>query len=276
MIDPATMLRLDGKAALVTGGTRGIGRAVAEALLRAGASLCVTARKDKELEETVEALAPLGPVVSVQAAAGEPDAAETAVTRCLEAFGRLDVLVNNAGTNPQYGPLVEADLRAVEKVWQVNVHGPLHHAQSAWRHWMRDHGGTVVNVASIGGLRVSPMIGAYNVSKAALVHLTRQLAGEMAPGVRVNAVAPAVIRTRFSVALYEGAEDAVVTQYPLGRLGDPDDVANAVLFLASDASSWITGEVLVLDGGASVDLSSAFIQPAEEAASRQGGGRGHG
>ncbi|MGH9021581.1 MAG: glucose 1-dehydrogenase, partial [Acidimicrobiia bacterium] len=176
------------------------------------------------------------------------------VARCLDSFGRLDILVNNAGTNPQFGLLVDAELAAVEKTWKVNQLAPLHHVQAAWRSWMRQHGGTVLNVASIGGLRAGPMIGAYNVSKAALIHLTRQLAIEMAPGVRVNAVAPAVVKTRFSVALYAKDEEKAAAAYPLRRLGTTDDVAAAVLFLVSDAASWITGEVLVLDGGASVGL----------------------
>jgi NAD(P)-dependent dehydrogenase (short-subunit alcohol dehydrogenase family) len=160
--------------------------------------------------------------------------------------------VNNAATNPQFGPLVEADMRAVEKVWSTNLAGPLRFAQAAWMHWMRDHGGVILNVVSLGGIRPGPSIGAYNVSKAALIHLTRQLALELAPGVRVNAVAPALVKTDMARALWEPNEQAMARSHPLGRLGTPDDIASAALFLVSDASSWMTGEVVVIDGGASV------------------------
>ena len=166
--------------------------------------------------------------------------------------GGLDILVNNAATNPQFGPLVEADMGAVEKVWSTNLGGPLRFAQAAWAHWMRDHGGVILNVVSLGGIRPGPSIGAYNVSKAALAHLTRQLALELAPGVRVNAVAPALVKTDMARALWEPNEEAMARAHPLGRLGTPDDIASAALFLVSDASSWMTGEVVVIDGGASV------------------------
>ena len=246
-------LRLDGRVALVTGGTRGIGRAVAEAFVGAGAAVCVTARKPDELAETAAALEALGGRVTThQGSAGTVEVAEEGVAHCVADLGGLDILVNNAATNPYFGPLVDADAPAVRKTWQVNQEGPLYYTQAAWRQWMREHGGNVVNVVSIGGLRVGPFLGAYNVSKAALVHMTRQLATEMAPGVRVNAVAPGLVKTFFARALYEADEAGAARRHPLGRIGEPDDVAGAVLFLASPAASWITGEVLVVDGGASI------------------------
>jgi 3-oxoacyl-[acyl-carrier protein] reductase len=252
-IDPSTALRLDGKTALVTGGTRGIGRAIAEALAAAGASVCVNARKPAELASTVVALESFGVgVATFQGSAGDPAVAEGAVAHCVAELGGCDIVVNNAATNPQFGPLIDANMSTVAKVWDVNIAGPLRFCQAAWQAWQRDHGGVVVNVVSVGGQKVSPMIGAYNISKAALIHLTKQLAMELAPGVRVNAVAPGLVKTDMARALWEPNEAAAAKMHALGRLGVPDDIATAALFLCSDASSWMTGEVVVVDGGAAV------------------------
>ncbi|MDP9405320.1 MAG: SDR family oxidoreductase, partial [Actinomycetota bacterium] len=175
-----------------------------------------------------------------------------AVGQVVERFGGLDLLVNNAATNPQYGPLVDADLGAVDKIFAVNVVAPLGWVQEAWRASLRERGGAVLNVASVGGLRPGAAIGAYNASKAALIHLTRQLAVELGPRVRVNAIAPAVVKTRFARALYEGREEQVAASYPLKRLGTPQDTAGVARFLLSDEAGWITGETVVVDGGVSL------------------------
>lgn len=253
MIDPAKAFRLDGKAALVTGGTRGIGRAIAEGFAVAGARVCVLARKADELEETQRALDAAGPGATVYAgSAGDPEAIEGCIDHCVAELGSIDILVNNAGTNPTFGPMIETEPRAVRKVLEVNLEGPLLLAQAAWRSWMRDQGGVVINVASLGGIRPSLGIGMYNTSKAALIHMTRQLAVELAPGVRVNALAPGLVKTHFARALFEHDEEGTAARFPMKRLGVPDDLAGAALFLASDASSWMTGDVLVVDGGALV------------------------
>ncbi len=252
MIDPARALRLDGKVALVTGGTRGIGRAIAEAFAAAGAGVMVVARKPDELAETRAALEKLGPVATYQGSVSDPSVAEGSVAACIESLGGIDIVVNNAAINPAFGPLMDADLAAITKIFDANITGPLRFVRAAWHQRLRDHGGAVLNVVSVGGIRPGPFIGAYNVSKAALVHLTRQLAQELAPGVRVNAVAPALVKTDMARALWEPNEEAMARAHPLGRLGVPDDIAGAALFLVSDASSWMTGETVVVDGGASV------------------------
>ena len=236
-----------GRVALVTGGTRGIGLGIAQELVSRGARVVVTARKPEELSAVVDEL---GPEVAVAARGSADDEAHQAeaVALAYERFGRLDHLVNNAAVNPQYGPLVDADLSAVRKVFEVNVTAVLGWTQQAWRAGLSG-GGSILNVASVGGIRAGAPIGAYNASKAALIHLTRQLGVELGPAVRVNAIAPAVVKTRFAQALYEGREDEVAEAYPLKRLGVPEDTAKAAAFLLSDDASWITGETLVVDGG---------------------------
>jgi NAD(P)-dependent dehydrogenase (short-subunit alcohol dehydrogenase family) len=244
-----------GRAALVTGATRGIGLAIARALLAAGARVTITGRQQARLEAAAGELGVGDRVLLVAGSADDPSHAEQAVAQTVARFGSCDLLVNNAGTNPAYGPLVENDLGAVEKVWAVNLKGPLLFTRAAWATWMREHGGSVVNMASIGGLAPMAGIGAYNVSKAGLIAMTRQLAHELAPLVRVNALAPGVVKTRLASALFENREAEVAATYPLGRLGVPDDVAQAALFLLSDGASWITGEILTVDGGKLVHRS---------------------
>jgi 3-oxoacyl-[acyl-carrier protein] reductase len=253
VIDPATLLRLEGKVVLVTGGTRGIGRAIAEACAAAGAGVVVVARKPDELQETEAALREIGGgVATFQGSVGDPAVAEASVQHAIAELGGCDIVVNNAAINPVFGPLMDADLGAVAKVFDANIVGPLRFTRAAWHAWMREHGGNVLNVVSVGGFRPGPFIGAYNVSKAALIHLTRQLAQELAPNVRVNAIAPALVKTDMARALWEPNEQAMARGHALGRLGVPDDIAGGALFLVSDASAWITGEVLVVDGGSGV------------------------
>jgi NAD(P)-dependent dehydrogenase (short-subunit alcohol dehydrogenase family) len=246
-------LRLDGKVALITGGSRGIGKAIARTFYEAGAKVWISSRKADDL---VRAAQEIGPEVGYAAAhAGEPAQAADCVRAVLERFGRLDILVNNAATNPYAGPLIDADLPRFDKTIQVNVRGPFIWSQLAFRSWMKDHGGVILNIASVGGLQTSPLLGVYNITKAALLHMTRQLAAELGPRIRVNAIAPGLVKTDFARLLWEeGRGDLVAQRYPLKRLGEPQDVASAALFLVSDAASWITGETLVVDGGGLVAL----------------------
>ncbi|GAA4938765.1 NAD(P)-dependent dehydrogenase (short-subunit alcohol dehydrogenase family) [Actinomycetospora succinea] len=240
---------LTGRAALVTGASRGIGLGVARHLLERGAAVTITARKQAELDEAAASLGAPDRVLALPGNSGDAASRTEAVDRTVERFGSLDVLVNNTGINPQYGPLVHADLAAVSKIFDVNVVAALGFVQEAYRAWMGEHGGAVVNMASVGGFRSSGVIGAYGASKAALIRLTEELAWQLGPTIRVNAVAPAVVKTRFAEALYVQGEDEVASRYPMKRLGTPEDVAALVGFLVSDAASWITGETVRVDGG---------------------------
>ena len=232
----------------MTGGSRGIGKAIAAAFAEAGAFVMISSRKPDDLKATAKEL---GPMVRWHAAnAGDPDAAVECVAMTVERFGGLDILVNNAATNPYMGPVLESDVPRWDKTFQVNLRGPLNWAQAAWTRTMKDAGGCILNISSIGGLRPGGPIGVYDTTKAALVHLTAHLATEMGPKVRVNGIAPGLVKTDFARVLVEGVGDAVAARTPLHRLGEPEDIANAALFLCSPAASWITGQTLVVDGGA--------------------------
>ncbi len=243
--------RLTGRAAIVTGASRGIGLAIAQRLVAAGAQVCITARKEGPLEEAAAGF-PRGTIVTMAGKADDPEHRAEVFEAVRSRFGVLDILVSNVGINPVYGPLSELDLGAARKVLDVNLVATLAWVQDAIRLGglgEGPHGGSIVAISSVTGQVPSPGIGWYGVTKAALGHLTKTLAVELAPRIRVNAVAPAVVKTQFARALYEDNEAGVAATYPMNRLGTPDDVAGMVAFLVSDESSWITGQVINIDGG---------------------------
>ncbi|MGW4567912.1 SDR family oxidoreductase [Streptomyces sp. NPDC004561] len=249
MTTPAFRPRFQGRVALVTGASRGIGLAVAERLVAEGARVCLTARSPEPLAEAVTLLGGPEHAVAVAGRADNPAHQAAAVARAVEAFGRLDVLVNNTGINPVFGPVLDLEEAALRKVFEVNVLAALGWLRRARAAWMGEHGGAVVNMTAVAGLRPAEGIGAYGASKAALIHLTEQLGQELGPRIRVNSVAPAVVKTRFAAKLYEEREQEIAAGYALGRLGTPEDIAAAVAYLASDDASWVTGQTLAVDGG---------------------------
>ncbi|MFI1072634.1 SDR family oxidoreductase [Streptomyces puniciscabiei] len=241
--------RFEGRTAILTGASRGIGLAIAERLVSEGAKVVITARKQEALDEAVARLGGPEHAIGVAGHAADVDHQTEVVTRALDSFGSADLLVNNTGINPVYGPLMTLDLDVARKIVEVNCLAALSWTQQMYRAWMSAHGGAVVNVSSVAAVRPAPGIGLYGASKAMLTHLTEELAVELGPDIRVNAVAPAVVKTKFATALYDGREDEAAEAYPLKRLGVPEDIGGTVAFLLSDDAAWITGQVLVVDGG---------------------------
>jgi NAD(P)-dependent dehydrogenase (short-subunit alcohol dehydrogenase family) len=243
---------------IVTGASRGIGKASAVAFAAEGCNLVLTSRKIETLDEVAAEITARFPDVGVlthAAHAAEPDQAAAVVEAAMARFGAIDVLVNNAGTNPYFGPLMDIDPVRAEKTVRLNQFGPVLWTQLVYKASMAQRGsGVIVNVASVGGVLTEPGIGYYNATKAAVIHLTRQMAAELAP-VRVNAVAPGIVRTHLARGLWESNEDYLNDKLPLGRIGEPDDIADVITFLAGPASRWMTGQSLVVDGGAQIRSS---------------------
>ncbi|MGZ5371807.1 SDR family oxidoreductase [Aeromicrobium sp.] len=246
--DGAQDKRFVGKVAIITGASRGIGLGVAQRLVADGAKVCLTARRQEALDEAVASLGE-GNAIGVAGAGDDLAHQDDAIARTIEAFGSVDFLVNNAGINPTYGRMIDIDLGAAEKTFRVNVLAALSWAQKAYRAGMGEHGGAIVNIASVAGIKPAPGIGFYGATKAMLIHVTEELAVELGPGIRVNSVAPAVVKTKFATALYEGKEERVAATYPLKRLGVPEDIGSVVAFLLSEDAAWLTGQNIVIDGG---------------------------
>ena len=244
----AGLTDLSGKVALVTGASKGIGLGIAKILAEHGAKVMLSSRKKDALEAAAATIE--GETAVHPAHAGDPEQAAACIRATIETFGGLDILVNNAATNPYYGRAIDIDLSRYDKTMEVNLRGPFVWTQEAWRQAMSERGGNVINISSIGGLKFGGPLGIYDLTKAGLIHLTKHLATELAPAVRVNAIAPGLVKTDFARALWEPLGDRTPPGLPLPRLGEPVDIARAALFLASDMSSWMTGELLVVDGGA--------------------------
>ena len=240
---------LAGRTALVTGASRGIGLAIAHRFVDAGARVVLSSRREENLREALATFEDASKVHAVTAHVGSRLEADRLVAATIEHFGSLDVLVNNAATNPNFGPLVDITDSQMQKTYDVNQASVVTHSAAAWHQWMREHGGVIINIASIGGLGPEPGLGWYGVTKSAVIHLTKQLAWELAPSVRVNALAPGLVRTELARGLWEQHEEAIASRIPLRRLGETGDIAAMALVLASDESSWMTGQVLVVDGG---------------------------
>lgn len=238
--------------AIVTGGSRGIGRQVAEQLLERGWNVCITGRKQDSLDEAVAQIGTGGRLIAMAGRAQDAAHQKEVVDLLMGRFGRIDGLVNNAATSPFLGDLVDAGADQIERGFATNFIAPWSWIKHVYDAWMRENGGSIVNIASIGGTYPVPRVGVYNVTKAAVIHMTRQMGLEMAPKVRINAVAPATIKTDFAKAKYEGREQEVADQYPMKRLGTPQEVAEAVVMLLEGKLGWMTGQTLILDGGASL------------------------
>ncbi|MEO5901335.1 MAG: SDR family oxidoreductase [Ilumatobacteraceae bacterium] len=247
-------ISMNGKVALVTGASKGIGKAIAATMAESGAKVMLVSRKLDQLTATAEEIRAATPGADVEVFAantGEVAAGEACVSATIERFGGLDVLVNNAATNPYFGFTLGVDEGRFDKTFQVNLRGPLFWSQAAWKQAMKVAPGVIINIASVGGMRAEGGLGVYNLTKAALIHLTRQLASELGP-TRVVGIAPGLVQTDFAAFLVDNFGDKLAESMPLKRLGLPQDIANLATFLASDAASWITGETYVIDGGAGV------------------------
>ena len=245
--------QIQGKVAIVTGASRGIGRAIAHGLSEAGAKVVLSSRKLEDLQKVAEEIRRKGgDAFPIAAHNGKTVDLENLVKKTVEHYGTIDILVNNAATNPVFGPIIQVEESAWDKIMEVNVKGAFFLSRSAAQVMGEKGGGVIVNIASSAGLRPMPFLGAYSVSKAGVIMLTKVLAVEWAGlKIRVNAVAPGIIETRFSEALWKNETilEEVQKRQPIPRVGQPEEIVGAVLFLASPASSYMTGEVMVIDGG---------------------------
>lgn len=239
---------LTDRVAIVTGGSRGIGYSIARTIVEAGGSVMLASRKEADLQAAVASLP--GDRSAYHAGnAGDQDAAEACVRETVDRFGRVDMLVNNAATNPYYGEMMGIDASRFGKILDVNLKGPLLWAQAVWNAYMSEYGGVILNIASVGAFNTAPGVGAYNSSKAGLLQMTRQMAVELAPRVRVVGIAPGLVETDMAKAAIEARRADVEAATPLGRIGQPEDISALAVFLLSDHASWITGQTIVVDGG---------------------------
>ena len=252
-MDVRSLFDLTGKVAIVTGGTRGIGLAIARTLAAAGASVVVSSRKQSNVDAAVQTLRDEGlEALGVPAHTGDAEAVARLVRTAVEAYGGVDILVNNAATNPHFGPLLTAEESHWQKILDVNVVGYFRMVKACAPEMQKRGGGKIINLASIAGRIPLPGMGVYSVSKAAVIMLTEALAVELASmNIQVNAIAPGLVKTRFSAALWQNPAiyEAVVKQIPQKRMAEPEELAGIALYLASPASDFTTGATVTVDGG---------------------------
>ena len=242
-------ISLRGKTAIVTGASRGIGKAIAKSFVDAVAHVMLTSRKLDALSAAAREID--GETGVFAANAGDIEQAQACIDATMRRFGKVDILVNNAATNPYYGETLGVDSARFDKTFQVNLKGPLFWSQAVYNASMQKNPGVILNIASVGGLRAEQGLGVYNLTNAAVIHLTSQLACELGK-TRVVGIAPGLVKTLFASVLVENFGDKLAAALPTKRLGEPQDIANLALFLCSDLASWITGETYVIDGGAGV------------------------
>ncbi len=249
------LFSLEGKTAVITGGSRGIGKAIVNIFSKAGAKVVICSRKQDAVDKVAEDICEKGGTALPVAAniSREKDRIRL-IESAIEWSGGVDILVNNAGANPSFGGIEDLTESALDKVIDVNLKATLFLSQMVYKKYMRENGGVIINVSSIGGYRCLPGISGYNTIKAALNHLTSCMASEWGEnGVRVNALAPGVIKTSFSKALWESPESKeLIKKNPIQRFGEVEEVAGAALLLASEGGSYITGQTMVIDGGTMV------------------------
>lgn len=256
MTDIREQFNLTNKVAIVTGASKGIGKAIAEGLAQYGAKVVVSSRKQDAVEEIAKEFKSAGlDATAVACHTGDLAAIDSLVTKTIETYGGVDIIVNNAATNPVFGPLVEQDERAFDQIINVNIKGPLELAKKSYASMKERGGGSVINISSVGGLRPERGLGIYSMSKAALISLTKSMAQEWGPvGIRVNAILPGLIQTKFSTALWQNEKvmKHLMPMIATGRVGQPEEMAALGVFLASPAASYCTGAIFVADGGLTI------------------------
>jgi NAD(P)-dependent dehydrogenase (short-subunit alcohol dehydrogenase family) len=243
---------LKDKVIVITGASRGIGEAIARACIDAGARVALASRKQADLDRVAASL-PADRAIAVACHTGKPEDVDAMFAKAVDRFGRVDGLVNNAATNPYFGPLIDTPDAALDKTLEVNVKGYFYCARALVKHARtRGGGGAIVNIASIAGIRAAPMQGIYGMTKAAVISMTQTLANELGSSkIRVNAIAPGLVETRFASTLVNTPAllNLIVSRTPLGRHAQPPELAGAAVYLLSDAASFTTGATLVVDGG---------------------------